>query len=127
MIRRPPRSTRTDTLFPYTTLFRSLLVAKGAGGRGRARRADPRPACGRTARKLYPGLAAPQGVPPDQKRQAHRGHLQGRDDQYAVDARGRGCDFRARKIGRASCRDRVCQYEKISVTAVSLNNKTQTT
>src|SRR3546814_2336246 len=33
MIRRPPRSTRTDTLFPYTTLFRSLvpdLVAPGA-------------------------------------------------------------------------------------------------
>src|SRR3546814_5495479 len=27
MIRRPPRSTRTDTLFPYTTLFRSHLVA----------------------------------------------------------------------------------------------------
>src|SRR3546814_9950775 len=27
MIRRPPRSTRTDTLFPYTTLFRSLLGA----------------------------------------------------------------------------------------------------
>src|SRR3546814_21081730 len=27
MIRRPPRSTRTDTLFPYTTLFRSLDVA----------------------------------------------------------------------------------------------------
>src|SRR3546814_2795177 len=27
MIRRPPRSTRTDTLFPYTTLFRSMLVA----------------------------------------------------------------------------------------------------
>src|SRR3546814_5732696 len=26
LIRRPPRSTRTDTLFPYTTLFRSLLV-----------------------------------------------------------------------------------------------------
>src|SRR3546814_2165436 len=26
MIRRPPRSTRTDTLFPYTTLFRSLKV-----------------------------------------------------------------------------------------------------
>src|SRR3546814_8918596 len=25
MIRRPPRSTRTDTLFPYTTLFRSML------------------------------------------------------------------------------------------------------
>src|SRR3546814_9154068 len=25
MIRRPPRSTRTDTLFPYTTLFRSMI------------------------------------------------------------------------------------------------------
>src|SRR3546814_17916484 len=29
MIRRPPRSTRTDTLFPYTTLFRSLRAAGG--------------------------------------------------------------------------------------------------
>src|SRR3546814_10042300 len=28
MIRRPPRSTRTDTLFPYTTLFRSWLDAR---------------------------------------------------------------------------------------------------
>src|SRR3546814_14652019 len=30
MIRRPPRSTRTDTLFPYTTLFRSLIEAPAA-------------------------------------------------------------------------------------------------
>src|SRR3546814_13498536 len=29
MIRRPPRSTRTDTLFPYTTLVRSLEAASG--------------------------------------------------------------------------------------------------
>src|SRR3546814_1630011 len=28
MIRRPPRSTRTDTLFPYTTLFRSLAEGR---------------------------------------------------------------------------------------------------
>src|SRR3546814_12592711 len=27
MIRRPPRSTRTDTLFPYTTLFRSTVLS----------------------------------------------------------------------------------------------------
>src|SRR3546814_2794516 len=27
MIRRPPRATRTDTLFPYTTLFRSAVIA----------------------------------------------------------------------------------------------------
>src|SRR3546814_2604444 len=30
MIRRPPRSTRTDTLFPYTTLFRSPLCCSSA-------------------------------------------------------------------------------------------------
>src|SRR3546814_282560 len=29
MIRRPPRSTRTDTLFPYTTLFRSMDAPSG--------------------------------------------------------------------------------------------------
>src|SRR3546814_9029847 len=29
MIRRPPRSTRTDTLFPYTTLFRSIALPGG--------------------------------------------------------------------------------------------------
>src|SRR3546814_14588895 len=41
MILRPPRSTRTDTLFPYTTLFRSfaepvavLVEQRGASGRG---------------------------------------------------------------------------------------------
>src|SRR3546814_3513762 len=43
MIRRPPRSTRTDTLFPYTTLFRSvqgqLQVAADAFDVGLARRA----------------------------------------------------------------------------------------
>src|SRR3546814_17422535 len=31
MIRRPPRSTRTDTLFPYTTLFRSLRPIDSTG------------------------------------------------------------------------------------------------
>src|SRR3546814_13485035 len=31
MIRRPPRSTRTDTLFPYTTLFRSAVRRHGQG------------------------------------------------------------------------------------------------
>src|SRR3546814_14806394 len=48
MIRRPPRSTRTDTRFPYTTLFRSLWratadtqcsILRNAGGRRRAPRA----------------------------------------------------------------------------------------
>src|SRR3546814_3198932 len=38
MIRRPPRSTRTDTLFPYTTLFRSTRLADHA--RANDRRCD---------------------------------------------------------------------------------------
>src|SRR3546814_18025995 len=44
MIRRPPRSTRTDTLFPYTTLFRSksvltTLILPGVGTADELRRA----------------------------------------------------------------------------------------
>src|SRR3546814_10887332 len=39
IIRRPPGSTRTDTLFPYTTLFRSPL--RPAGGCRRSRRRAP--------------------------------------------------------------------------------------
>src|SRR3546814_5343319 len=35
MIRRPPRSTRTDTLFPYTTLFRSPAIADAVGAPAR--------------------------------------------------------------------------------------------
>src|SRR3546814_8785971 len=41
MIRRPPRSTRTDTLFPYTTLFRSAARQRHAARQRMARRAEP--------------------------------------------------------------------------------------
>src|SRR3546814_6604322 len=37
MIRRPPRSTRTDTLLPYTTLFRSPVTGEGGAPGERAR------------------------------------------------------------------------------------------
>src|SRR3546814_2119934 len=40
MIRRPPRSTRTDTLFPYTTLFRSGRPGDRAGRAGGGRNDD---------------------------------------------------------------------------------------
>src|SRR3546814_11217040 len=43
MIRRPPRSTRTDTLFPYTTLFRSRLRAGQRAQAQRRRRHHARP------------------------------------------------------------------------------------
>src|SRR3546814_3429377 len=51
MIRRPPRSTRTDTLFPYTTLFRSR----------RGRRLYPCPLCpARLLRRAHrPGVRSP--------------------------------------------------------------------
>src|SRR3546814_3607369 len=42
MIRRPPRSTRTDTLFPYTTLFRSPLPGCVCAARRLPRRAAAR-------------------------------------------------------------------------------------
>src|SRR3546814_17789345 len=40
MIRLPPRSTRTDTLLPYTTLFRAPRAVRRKGRRGRKRRSD---------------------------------------------------------------------------------------
>src|SRR3546814_8344921 len=49
MIRRPPRSTRTDTRFPYTTLFRSAARPTGRPHRTAATR-PPRPASAATAR-----------------------------------------------------------------------------
>src|SRR3546814_16478180 len=52
MIRLPPRSTRTDTLFPYTTLFRSCQPRLSADRRRHPAAGDPR---------LY-GLCLP-GVP----------------------------------------------------------------
>src|SRR3546814_7305154 len=64
MIRRPPRSTRTDTLFPYTTLFRSgraprgfpSLLPGGQADQAGARRPHPRGADRRIARReLQPG------------------------------------------------------------------------
>src|SRR3546814_13252341 len=52
MIRRPPRSTRTDTLFPYTTLFRSAA-------RSGAHLVDPAIACN----SVHPGIQSRSGLP----------------------------------------------------------------
>src|SRR3546814_19944763 len=117
MIRRPPRSTRTDTLFPYTTLFRShrldaardrhrqvgvdaghvtecavdLHMADGGavGGRNALQRADlvdhqPLDVAGRPRDR--PAAAPPQVVEAGMRAARH-------------------------EIGRATCRERVYQYE----------------
>src|SRR3546814_15364618 len=121
MTRRPPRSTRTDTLFPYTTLFRSRLCnplsvlcvflrasdqrmgdvvfdrsartalscrrpTLATASARRTARHDPLGSDGCGGRcSPYPGLSAAAGGPAS-------------------------CGGGTEEIGRASCRDRVCQY-----------------
>src|SRR3546814_18803296 len=80
MIRRPPTSTRTDTLFPYTTLFRSNIVLL-------TRVVDQEGAC--VGQIRFTG--------------AHD-----RENRFVGDAlRHMGIDRVGEKIGRASCRESV--------------------
>src|SRR3546814_12436433 len=58
MIRRPPRSTRTDTLFPYTTLFRSPRPPPGHAGR------HPRPVLLPARRDRCAGQGSGTAAPP---------------------------------------------------------------
>src|SRR3546814_3441783 len=77
MIRRPPRSTRTDTLFPYTTLFRSDLVDRPLMGGGLA--ADVKVRFG-VDRISYPGeiLEKREGfLVPEQRAVVAPGHALG--------------------------------------------------
>src|SRR3546814_2507016 len=71
MIRRPPRSTRTDTLFPYTTLFRSHVSAHPADGRAGALRAAR---LRRPARSIAPWPLASAPWPPGPQRLARADH-----------------------------------------------------
>src|SRR3546814_9370159 len=66
MVRRPPRSTRTDTLFPYTTLFRSPRPSRTAADRVercRARPPQPPPHPARTPAPARSWQAAPKRRP----------------------------------------------------------------
>src|SRR3546814_12423051 len=109
MIRRPPRSTRTDTLFPYTTLFRSFEVGERLGPRqGRllalAEVVDVPP--DDEAVEPLAGLAVPARL-----RRVHL-HAEG----AAIDLRGSELHQVAQQgietvaIGRASCRESLFQY-----------------
>src|SRR3546814_11632951 len=82
MIRRPPRSTRTDTLFPYTTLFRSRLAPRDQRQR-RAVLHDPaaarRPAdAGALAVGAGTGLAGRRRLRDDQLLRGQRLSARGR-------------------------------------------------
>src|SRR3546814_20498684 len=99
MIRRPPRSTRTDTLFPYTTLFRSYesLAVRSIAGYFLASR-------------ISAALAHRQWYPEKRKLLPKReaGPFPGLLLRIVESAVPAGRDHR--QIGRASCRARVCQY-----------------
>src|SRR3546814_10451797 len=82
MIRRPPRSTRTDTLFPYTTLFRSPRGAdlRRPEGPGDARRPEQAAAGGRRPQPAHG--AAPRR---HDGRRAALSHSQRGDERQAAD------------------------------------------
>src|SRR3546814_14032811 len=101
MIRRPPRSKRTDTLFPYTTLFRS------AGGDEAARVGGNALGSLRHREQGDPAVGF-------RRDDAHIGDMAVEDEAFlAVEAKAVAGARRGRRnpeIGRASCRERVCQY-----------------
>src|SRR3546814_18314303 len=147
MIRRPPRSTRTDTLFPYTTLFRSGRALRLDGGHhrlleGGLQRED--------LLELFGGVDANRGrrrgrgrehrFPSRRQRRGHRGPvhvslevldaLDGDRDAERARRPPSGLDGRLPEravprgqLGRASCRERGCQYVYISVFALILKTK----
>src|SRR3546814_13721536 len=106
MIRRPPRSTRTDTLFPYTTLFRSPYVQPALPGVV----VTPRP--GVATRVLLPMAAAGEGEGvlrrdggnPTAGLRVELVHAEGRVRAATL------TEFDGCQIGKASCMERVWQY-----------------
>src|SRR3546814_9414118 len=73
MLRRPPRSTRTDTLFPYTTLFRS--GSRPGGGRLQRRRSPRGRPRGLEARRSGAGDVITAG-PVNRRSEEHTSELQ---------------------------------------------------
>src|SRR3546814_16747086 len=122
MRRRPPRSTRTDTLFPYTTLFRSTSPITTISRRDaeRAGQTD----LGQVIRDLpqnFSGGQNPTIAPTGQ------GSFSKVSGSSTLNLRGLGPDASLTllhghrvEIGRASGRARVCQYREILVVAVTI-------
>src|SRR3546814_12818724 len=130
MVRRPPRSTRTDTLFPYTTLFRSItqadspapgpadvvggvIIVVGIGivvaneiSKESGDGAGTEDAKGRLTGDANPDRVTSKGTrifdnPPTGESA----------DDVMKDIKGMsGAEPETKQIGRASCRERVCQY-----------------
>src|SRR3546814_6512765 len=77
MVRRPPRSTRTDTLFPYPTLFRSGWLRSGIRRCRDFHAARPAPGPRASVRSAPPPRAAPiSNRPPRIRSEEHTSELQ---------------------------------------------------
>src|SRR3546814_11614925 len=115
MIRRPPRSTRTDTLFPYTTLFRSDGGREDTGQPALAVAGDLAPAAGVQSRPVAPAhdrqpahrVRGDRG--PDAEGLGLRGLRQGSEDRIGLCSRS-VVSPRSREIGSASGRERGWKY-----------------
>src|SRR3546814_15105291 len=95
MIRRPPRSTRTDTLFPYTTLFRSSCAFKAPPKDGHVEIA-----CYSFPENEGRGVATAMA-------QKLIDLVLHHDPSLIISAQTPSHE--SAEIGRASCRERVCQ------------------
>src|SRR3546814_13550933 len=118
MIRRPPRATRTDNLFPYTTLFRSHGGSAGAGaGEAGDRLLADRPV-------HHGGQHAEHDAAPP-----HDVVGAGEVEEIAAepDAEERAEpvaeEHDAEQLGRTSCRESVCTYLSIPEAAETVQQK----
>src|SRR3546814_11323798 len=125
VIRLPPRSTRTDTLFPYTTLFRSVrlrpVVGHGHCSIGEGKRMIPRSAT-EIAISCVSHLAEHGLIKPGHQQAARAAvavAIVDLDDNEAVVKAAMDAlwehtiqlwEGSSKDIGRASCTERVCQY-----------------
>src|SRR3546814_11708692 len=139
MILRTPRATRTDTLFPYPTRFRSQMEWRAAAapvshrrgaspGGTRTRSADDR---GGSIDAFMSVTAAPAGEDRVEIARflemmaAEAGASRNTLLAYSADLMGASALLGRRQIGRASCREKVCQYVEILVVAVSFKKNNQ--
>src|SRR3546814_20786708 len=104
MIRCPPRTTRTDTLFPYTTLF-VLLMARLAPGEAAGRQQSVAPVEPPVHRDGDEGEAQRQPDPHPAPAETERK----REDQRGDEADRPVAGQRQPQTGRAAGRERVCQ------------------
>src|SRR3546814_13879664 len=119
MLRRPPRSTRTDTLFPYTTLFRSVATASvsatavtatvGAGGKDIEDRPSMQPPS-----KTSGTIAIPRRIVPPPFRSVRGRRISPSTNRFRTGAGDHG-PARADKPDTARDRKRAVEGQRMAV------------